>query len=272
MTATLQRTNDTASLALAPASSGFPKQRSHIYYFLEQAKRTSTCFCKIDVDMTRVRDAQRAHREQGRRVSTVSILAKATALAIRKHPEANAGVRHSWVPKRAPYRSIDCKVLFDKSIDGVRSVTAAVLPRTDELDVAEIQKTVEYYRDTPYERIAEYEGLRTLHRLPFWLGRFVYDVLSTDIQKRAAIEGTYSLTLLGNTRVTEAFPMITNTLGFVGGAIIDTPVVRDGEIVVRPIMTLVLAADHAVIDGAIAVGLLDTTCNILESWQVDDGA
>ena len=36
----------------------------------------------------------------------------------------------------------------------------------------------------------------------------------------------------------------------------DRPVVRDGEIVIRPIMNLALSYDHRLIDGREAVGFL----------------
>src|SRR5690606_5835263 len=40
------------------------------------------------------------------------------------------------------------------------------------------------------------------------------------------------------------------------GAIVDTPTVRDGQVVVRPLMRITLSADHRVTDGAEAARFL----------------
>jgi 2-oxoglutarate dehydrogenase E2 component (dihydrolipoamide succinyltransferase) len=44
----------------------------------------------------------------------------------------------------------------------------------------------------------------------------------------------------------------------------DRPVVRDGEIVIRPMMYLALSYDHRLIDGKEAVTFLVTIKNLLE--------
>ena len=45
----------------------------------------------------------------------------------------------------------------------------------------------------------------------------------------------------------------------------DTPVVRDGQIVIRPMMNLVLTYDHRVIDGAPAAQFLSRVKELLEN-------
>lgn len=48
------------------------------------------------------------------------------------------------------------------------------------------------------------------------------------------------------------------------GAIIDTPVARDGSVVVRPMMKLTLTYDHRIIDGAKAAAFVTTLKNVVE--------
>jgi pyruvate dehydrogenase E2 component (dihydrolipoamide acetyltransferase) len=48
------------------------------------------------------------------------------------------------------------------------------------------------------------------------------------------------------------------------GATVDTPVVRDGEVVVRPIMTVTLSCDHRATSGAGGAALLGTIKRLLE--------
>src|SRR5438105_3018043 len=48
------------------------------------------------------------------------------------------------------------------------------------------------------------------------------------------------------------------------GATLDTPVARDGQVVVRPTMTMTLTCDHRTIDGATAADFLRTVREFLE--------
>lgn len=46
---------------------------------------------------------------------------------------------------------------------------------------------------------------------------------------------------------------------------VDTPVARNGELVIRPMMNLCLTADHRVIDGVMAARFLQRVCQLLEN-------
>ncbi len=48
------------------------------------------------------------------------------------------------------------------------------------------------------------------------------------------------------------------------GAIEERPVVRDGELVARPLMTMTLTCDHRAVDGAAGAQFLQTLKALLE--------
>ena len=48
------------------------------------------------------------------------------------------------------------------------------------------------------------------------------------------------------------------------GATVDTPVARDGAVVVRPMMTMTLTVDHRAVDGADGADFLRTVKTFLE--------
>ncbi len=79
-------------------------------------------------------------------------------------------------------------------------------------------------------------------------------------------DGTFTVTNLGMFGLDEFTAIInppqTGILAI--GAIIDTPVVRDGQIVARPICTMTLTYDHRVIDGAPAAKFLAKLKTLLE--------
>ena len=78
---------------------------------------------------------------------------------------------------------------------------------------------------------------------------------------------TFAVTSVGHTQVRAILPMIGGTLGFGVGRVTDVPVVRAGRIEIAPQLTLSLAFDHRVLDGALAAELLALVKDRLESWE-----
>lgn len=82
-----------------------------------------------------------------------------------------------------------------------------------------------------------------------------------------ATASTFTVTNLGMYGVTQ-FTAILNPpeAGILAvGAALPTPVVRDGEVVVRPMMNVTLSADHRVVDGATAAQFLVQLRSALEN-------
>ncbi len=78
--------------------------------------------------------------------------------------------------------------------------------------------------------------------------------------------GTFTITNVGVVGGTHATPIINypETAILATGRIRDTPVVRDGQIVVRSIMPLSLSFDHRVIDGALAARFVNMLVKFLQ--------
>ncbi|MDR2492128.1 MAG: 2-oxo acid dehydrogenase subunit E2 [Coriobacteriales bacterium] len=70
--------------------------------------------------------------------------------------------------------------------------------------------------------------------------------------------GTFTVTILGMYGIESFTPIINQPEVAILGvnAIQDTPVVEDGEVVVRPLMKLSLTADHRAVDGSVAAQFL----------------
>ena len=78
--------------------------------------------------------------------------------------------------------------------------------------------------------------------------------------------GTFSVSNLGMFDV-ESFTAVINppeSAILAVGAIVPTPVVRDGQVVVRNIMKVTLSADHRAVDGAVAARFLQELKRLLE--------
>ena len=79
--------------------------------------------------------------------------------------------------------------------------------------------------------------------------------------------GTFTISSLGPYGITNFSPIINQPeLAILGVCdMVDTPVVRDGQIVIRSMMNLCLTADHRVIDGVMASKFLKRICELLEN-------
>lgn len=79
--------------------------------------------------------------------------------------------------------------------------------------------------------------------------------------------GTFTISSLGPYGITSFSPIINQPeLAILGVCdIVDTPVVRNGQIVIRPMMNLSLTADHRVVDGVKAGKFLKRVAELLEN-------
>jgi pyruvate/2-oxoglutarate dehydrogenase complex dihydrolipoamide acyltransferase (E2) component len=198
----------------------------------------------------------------------VSFVVKAAADVIAQYPDARAMLLDGFRPRLAATDDVNAKVLFDKSIGGQRCVVSGTVARAQALSLDEIQHSIDEYKQAEVDKSGPFKPLWMLQRLPMPLLRLVYRAVLRDPVRRAGLQGTFSVTSVGHEPVHAILPMIAGTLGFGVGRIADTPVARDGQVVVAPTFTLSLAFDHRVIDGALASELLGHIKHRLESWKV----
>ena len=80
-------------------------------------------------------------------------------------------------------------------------------------------------------------------------------------------EGTFTLSNLGMFDVTSFTAIITppQVAILATARTVERPVVRDGEVVIRPIMSATLSSDHRVVDGVGAARFLGTLKGLLEA-------
>jgi pyruvate/2-oxoglutarate dehydrogenase complex dihydrolipoamide acyltransferase (E2) component len=223
-------------------------------------------FLDTEVDMTSVL----AHRDAAdRRYSVISYVLHATARVLAAHPEANAAIRGRLWPRVARYSGVHGKVALDKRLDGVRVVLSAVLPDLHLAGLDQIQDLVEHYRDGDPATMPEFAGIRALHRLPSLVGRWGFRRVVRPLRNRPERFGTFAVSSLGH-RPVDGFHSVGGTTVTVGlGRVVERPVVRDGAVVVAPVMRLSLAFDHRVIDGAEAADVLGELRSRLELFARD---
>ncbi len=196
---------------------------------LEARQQTAMLTTFNEADMTQVKTLRARHQENftkkhGIKLGLMSFFVKATVEALREFPAVNASIDGQDIVYHHFY-DIGIAVGTD------RGLVVPVLRNADQLTFAEIEKNIAELGKKAQERklsLAEIEG-----------GTFTIS--------NGGIYGSLLSTPILN-------PPQTGVLGM--HAIQDRPVVRNEEIVIRPIMNLALSYDHRLIDGREAVSFL----------------
>ncbi|MCS3529179.1 pyruvate dehydrogenase complex dihydrolipoamide acetyltransferase [Chryseobacterium sp. JUb7] len=167
------------------------------------------------------------------KISFNDMIIKATAVALRKHPQVNS----SWAGDKIIHRG---NINVGVAVAIPDGLVVPVLKNTDQMNYTQISAAV---KDMAAR--AKNKGL-----------------------KANEMEGsTFSISNLGMFGI-ETFTSIINQPNSAilsVGAIIEKPIVKNGQIVVGNIMKLSLACDHRVVDGATGAQFLQTLKTYLES-------
>jgi pyruvate dehydrogenase E2 component (dihydrolipoamide acetyltransferase) len=167
------------------------------------------------------------------KISFNDMIIKATAVALRKHPQVNS----SWAGDKIIHRG---NINVGVAVAIPDGLVVPVLKNTDQMNYTQISAAVKDMASR-----AKSKGL-----------------------KANEMEGsTFSVSNLGMFGI-ETFTSIINQPNSAilsVGAIVEKPIVKDGQIVVGNIMKLSLAFDHRVVDGATGAQFLQTLKTYLES-------
>ena len=226
--------------AAAPAAPRTPGQREERVKMTPLRKRVAERLLSAqnnaailttfnEVDMGAVMALRKAYAERflqrhGVKLGFMSFFVRASVDALKAYPLVNSSIEGDEVVLKHYY---DIGV----AVSGSRGLVVPVLRDADTLSMAEIEK-----------QVAE-------------LGRKARDDKLTLAELQG---GTFTISnggIFGSMLSTPILnPPQTGILGMHN--IVDRPVVRDGQVVVRPVMYLALSYDHRLIDGREAVHFL----------------
>jgi 2-oxoglutarate dehydrogenase E2 component (dihydrolipoamide succinyltransferase) len=190
-----------------------------------------------EVDLAALKDLRTRHQahftqKHGIKLGLMSFFVKATVEALKEYPAVNARIDGTDIVYHHFY---DIGI----AVGTERGLVVPVLRDADRLTFADIEQQIAGLAQKANERkltLAELEG-----------GTFTIS--------NGGIYGSVLSTPLLN-------PPQTGVLGM--HAILERPVARDGQVVIRPIMNLALSYDHRLIDGREAVGFLKRVREYLE--------
>jgi pyruvate dehydrogenase E2 component (dihydrolipoamide acetyltransferase) len=168
------------------------------------------------------------------KVSINDILVRATALALKKHPEFNATIDESGAVTQHPQQNICIGIALD---DGL--IAPAILDA----------------------------GSKSLAEIANEAKDLIARARNGRMRPAEINDGTFTITNLGafgvETLIGIIQPPQTAILG--AGSVMPQPVVRDGQVVVRQMMKVAFSADHRATDGAQGAQFLAELKRLLEN-------
>jgi pyruvate dehydrogenase E2 component (dihydrolipoamide acetyltransferase) len=231
------------SMAAAPVAAGDGVERIELTSMRKTiARRLGEAWSAPSFILNRSVDMTAANALRARMLTTVAegevrptvsdILTKAVAVALRKHRQMNA-----WWNE-------DSILQFDAAHVGLAVATDAGL-------------VVPVIRDAHAKTVKEIAADRK---------QLVDKARAGKLQPAEFEGGTFSISNLGMMGI-DSFTAVLNPpqAGILAvGATVDTPVVIDRRVEVRPMMTISLTCDHRTVDGAVGARFLQTLVEHLE--------
>ena len=205
---------------------------------LKEAQNTAAMLTTFnDVDMTAVMEARAKYKDlfekkHGVRLGFMGFFTKAVCMALRDIPAVNGSIEGEEIVYRN-YADISV------AVSAPNGLVVPVIRDAQDMSVADIERTI---------------------------GDFGARAKDGSLTMEDMKGGTFTISNGGVFGSLMSTPIINPPQSAVLGLhrIEDRPVVRDGQIVIRPMMYLALSYDHRLIDGREAVTFLVAVKNAIE--------
>ena len=213
-----------------------PMRRAIARRMTESKRQVPHFYVSTEIEMDALlalADVANQGRSREERLTVTAFLLRAVALTLADHPAFNATWNGETI-ERVDAINIGVAIALD---DGLIAPALLDCRRRDVADLA--------------------AGLADL----------VTRTRSGRLRAAEIGDGTFTLSNLGMFDVTAFTAIVTppQVAILATARVVERPVVRDGEVVVRRVMTATLSSDHRVVDGAGAAAFLGTLKGLLET-------
>ena len=226
-----------------------------------RAPRDPSVYAMVDVPMrAALAYVERVREETGVRLTVTHLVARATALAIRRYPQLNGIVARGRIMLRD---TVD--IFLQVATEGGTDLSGVKIERADEKTAVEIARETEarverlrQHRDREVERtksMLDRIPIRLLGPMLRAIEFLTYD-LDLDLSRFGVVKdafGSAMVTNVGSFGLAGAFaplvPFSRVPMVVLVGEVQDRPVVEAGRVVARPMMSVGATFDHRFMDG-----------------------
>ena len=215
-----------------------PLRRRIAERLLASKQNTAMLTTFNEADMGMVMDLRKEYGESfqkkyGLKLGFMSFFVKAVTQALQEIPQLNAEIRGTEI---VYHRYYDVGI----AVGGGEGLVVPVVRNTDLLSMAQIEATIADYGER---------------------------VRAKKIKPEELMGGTFTITNGGIYGSLNSTPILNSPqVGILGmHAIVERPVAKAGQVVIRPMMNLALSYDHRIVDGREAVTFLKRVKELIEN-------
>ncbi len=244
--------------------SSIPKPRWNVIDMVTFCNKDAVpTYLFIDIDMTWVEEIRAKLKSMGSKVTVTAILLKAIAIAQRAHPDS----RTATLPwgRTVTFNDIVAGFTVERYVGEQPAVFFGAIKNPDTKSVEEIASELKEYSDSDMSSMEHLTRQDNFSKMPWLVRRLILWMgMRYPAVRLKYLGATFGLSSIGKWGAKALIPPCVSTSTFGIGEIEQRAVVRDGKIVVRPMMTLTLNFDHRMIDGGPAARFVNDVKRLLE--------
>jgi pyruvate/2-oxoglutarate dehydrogenase complex dihydrolipoamide acyltransferase (E2) component len=225
--------------------------------------RTIPTYLFCEIDMGWAEEVRKKMKALGLKVTVTAFLLKAIAIAQRSHPESRTAAL-PW-GKTVTFSDIVAGFTVERYIGNQPAVFFGAIEHPDTKSLIEISSELQQYAEAKMNDVRQLSLQSRFNKFPGWLRQSILWAGKRYPKVRLLFQGaTFGLSSIGKWGMSGLIPPCVATSTFGVGQIEDKAVVRDGQIVIRPMMTIILNFDHRIIDGGPAARFMTDVKRLLE--------
>jgi pyruvate/2-oxoglutarate dehydrogenase complex dihydrolipoamide acyltransferase (E2) component len=222
----------------------------------------------LDVDMTEAEQFRAKLSQRGDRITVTAILLKAIATAQRLYPQSMQG--YMPLNLRLNIHEIAGGFTVERMIDDKPAVFFGVIDKPQEKEITQIAAELREFGASEIAQQPKLQMQDSFAKVPAWIRRIVFNLGLILPQLRLAVNhATFGLSTLGKYGVVTAFGPCVCACTFGVGTVEDRPVVRDGQVTIRPMVTIALSFDQRILDTAPAAMFMRDVKELIEGKLED---
>ncbi len=260
----------------------FTRNRELVYGLLTRAKKFHapiSIVLKMDVGEL-LTSLEREH-DEGRRISLLAYLVKATSMLLEKHPRLNHHLFHGLVRKfEVDFEEVSCNlVILRRDPGGERIVLPVVMRDSNRRSLEEINQELLRYRRTPLAELAEIKAIQRAKEMPLVAMKYFSFKCRSDPRFYRRYFGTYGMSSVlhdsggGRVALNQGRGVLSQAYANTGAAFLPTSVTEEprvvgGEVRACRMLTMTTMIDHHLIDGHEALFALEELVAVVEQGRL----
>lgn len=222
-----------------------------------------TAYMLVDIDMSAIEENRTLHDLEGCHLTVTAYLIKAIAIAQMSHPVS----RTFSLPfgRTVTYHDVVAGFTVERDVEGEPIVFFGEIEKPHMKSLEELAAALKTHATGDLMTVPKLRQQMIFATMPWLLRQIIlWAGLCFPTLRLLCMGATFGLSSLGALGVSSVCGPSVCTAVFGVGAAQDQVVVRNGELVVRPIMSLSLSYDHNVMDCGEAARFMQTIKKLLE--------